>query len=92
MKQLLLITIVLRTFASCSTTYFIHSEKKDEIIVQKEYVLLSELNLTPKERFILHWKTDLRSEYAHYDNRSGIFYYDSSFDYASIINTKKRRE
>jgi len=80
MKPLVLIALAL-ILSGCCTTYFVHEDK--------EYVLLAELNLNPKERIQLHWKTDSRSEYAHLDSRSGKFYYDKRFNYKEYLKNGK---
>jgi len=80
MNPLIVIALAL-TLSGCSTVYCV----KDN----KEYVLLAELNLSPKERLILHWKTDQRSEYAHLDSRSGKFYYDKRFNYKEYLKNGK---
>ena len=52
----------------------------------KEYVRLSQLELTNKEKFKLDWMTDYKSEWAIVDPQFGGFIYDSSFPYDSLLN------
>ena len=54
----------------------------------KEYVRLSQLNLTNKERFRIDWKTDYKSKWATIDPRYGGFIFDSSFNYDSLLIAK----
>lgn len=52
----------------------------------KEYVKLSQLNLTNKEKFKLDWMTDYKSKWAIVDPRFGGFIFDQSFPYDSLLN------
>jgi len=75
MKKLFLI-LLLFILSGCITPYIV----KDN----SEYVLLNELNLTGKERIILHWKTTYDSKFAIYDSRSEKFFYSKNYDYSFL--------
>ena len=64
--------------SGCMTPYIVKNNS--------EYVLLNELNLTAKERLMLHWKTTYDSKYAVYDSRSGKFFYSKNYDYSFLKN------
>ena len=74
---LIILTLLFLT-CSCTSFYYI----KDN----QEYVRITELGLSKKDQFELHWITTTSSEYAIYCNRSERFYYLKEYNYKKLLN------
>jgi hypothetical protein len=77
MKKIVIFALLLLLLTGCFSTYIVKNNE--------EFVPMSELGLTGKQRFILHWRTMPDSPFALYDYRSERYFYKKNYNYTKMF-------